>query len=145
MSIRDLILSQDPEIALQELRFQWSEMAAQTNDVINQFSVSRDGVLKGPENTVASSISVSTTLSYATRTVSVTTSGKTISLPAASANLVGQDWTIHLGVTGNVTIARQGSDTICTPYSATDTSVQLITLGDSATFRCLTATTWGMV
>ena len=29
MSIRDLILSQDPEIALQELRFQWTEMANQ--------------------------------------------------------------------------------------------------------------------
>ncbi|MBF0170803.1 MAG: hypothetical protein HQK87_06920 [Nitrospinae bacterium] len=29
MSIRDLILSDDPQKAIQELRFQWTEMASQ--------------------------------------------------------------------------------------------------------------------
>lgn len=118
-------------------------MAGQTNNIIDQFTVSRDGVLKGPENTVASSISVSTTLSFATRTVSVTTSGKTISLPGASESIVGQDWTIHLGVGGYVDIKATGSDTFVLPEA--DSTIRLDVKGSSVTLRCMTTSTWGIV
>lgn len=143
MAIRDLILAQEPTIALQDLKIQWTEMAGNVNDVINQFTLTRDGLLQGPDNTVASSISVSTTLSYGTRTVSITTSGKTITLPAINTNMIGQEWTVHQNVVGNVTIAPQGSNTIVLP--TTDTSVTLYNKGNSLTFRVINGTSWGIV
>jgi hypothetical protein len=143
MPIRDLILSQETEQALIDLKRQWVEMAGTANEVLNMFAVSRGGVLSSPDNTVNASLSVSTTLSYATKSVVVKASGKTIFLPPGSSEIVGQDWTVVLGTIGTVTISPKVSDAILLP--TTDTSVSLYNKGDSLTFKCLDATTWGMV
>lgn len=45
MAIRDLILSQDPALALQEIKIQWTEMAGVVNDVLNHLTVDRAGLL----------------------------------------------------------------------------------------------------
>lgn len=124
-----------------KLRFSYPSWVEGHREIATAFNTHRHE----PYSKTASGVGVNTTLDDGNHTVSVTTTGLTITLPPASAARVGQDWTVHLGVAGTVTITRQGSDTIYTPYSATDTSVQIVTLGDSVTFRCLSATTWGLV
>jgi hypothetical protein len=91
----------------------------------------------------SSTATVDTTLTDAMLTVVVTTSGATITLPAASASRIGNEWTIILGVSGYTTITRSGSDTLTLPEA--DTSIRLDTKGTSVTLRCLTATSWGIV
>lgn len=124
----------------QTLRLGFPTWQAFMRDVVTIFNVhTHDPYSK------AGTVTTSTTLDDDKHTVSVSTSGLTITLPAASTGRMGQDWTVHLGVAGTVTIACAGSDTVCTSSSATDTSVQITTLGDSLTFRCLTATSWIIV
>lgn len=75
----------------------------------------------------------------------VTTTGLTLTLPAASTARIGKEWTVNLSVAGLVTVQRAGSDTIMTVTSATDTSVIINTRGDSLTFKCASASTWVIV
>lgn len=144
MPIRSLILTQgNTELAFTELKNQWQEMAGTANNVLNKFSVSRGGVLSSPDTTVNASLSASTTLSYATKTVVMKASGKTVFLPTGSSEIVGQDWTVVLGTIGTVMVSPGVSDALLLP--TTDTTVSLYNKGDSLTFRCLAPTTWGMV
>lgn len=91
------------------------------------------------------SVSTNTTLDDDNHFVTCSVSGLTITLPACTSARVGTQWTVHLGTTGNVTIVPSGSDVIITDYSATDTSVQIITRGDSLTFHCTSTSTWSIV
>lgn len=96
------------------------------------------------ESTITS-ISSSTSLNDTHGTVLITTSGLTITLPPASLDIIGNDWTVIFGTTGTCTIVCAGSDTFPAVTSATETSVVMVARGDSLTFRCTTATTWGIV
>lgn len=87
-------------------------------------------------------VAADTALTDDMRTVVVTASGKTVTLPAASAARVGKDWTVILGTVGYVTVARAGSDTLTLPVTAT--TIRIRTKGASLTMRCLTATSWGI-
>lgn len=146
MGIRDLILTRNnPEQSQTELETQWREMAGVINPLLNETTVTRDGILRFNDNNSASTASATISMTDALHTVSMNASGKTVFLPSASANRVGLDWTVNLSTPGMVTVTANGSDTICTPSSATDTSVDIVTLGDSITFRCVTATSWIMV
>lgn len=91
------------------------------------------------------SVAVDTNLVDAYPTTYVTATGKTITLPAASPTRIGKEWTINFSTTGTLTIQRNGSDTIMTPTSATDTSVSVTERGTSITFRCNSATSWIIV
>lgn len=93
--------------------------------------------------TLTTSTAVNKTLDTNHFTVYTTAASITITLPAASADIVGKTWTVCLSVTGPVTITRAGSDVLLLP--TTDTSVTLYNKGDSLSFRCLSATTWGIV
>lgn len=77
-------------------------------------------------------------------TIYVTVSGKTITLPPATSNRIGSEWTVNLSVAGNVTIVTNGSDTLMTSVSDVDTSIQITVRGDSLTFICNSPTTWIM-
>jgi hypothetical protein len=88
------------------------------------------------------SVSANTALDDTVRTVLVTATGKTITLPAASADRIGKDWTVILGTTGYTDITRAGSDTLTLPEVST--TIRLRTKGASVTMRCLTATSWGI-
>ena len=89
------------------------------------------------------SLSANTNLSDAHKTVYVTATGKTITLPACSSARIGHDWTIILATTGYVDITRAGSDTIILPTN--DTTIRLRTKGASLTVRCLTSSSWGII
>lgn len=94
---------------------------------------------------VVTLVAVNTTLTLLHRTVVSTVSGLTHTLPAAATALIGQDWTVALGVAGTCTIVCAGANTFASIVSETDTSLVLGQRGDSVTFRCLTATTWGLI
>lgn len=96
------------------------------------------------ESTI-NSISSSTSLNDTHGTVLVNTSGLTITLPPASLDIVGNDWTIIFGTTGTCTIVCSGSDSFPAVTSATETSATIVSRGTSLTFRCTSATTWGIV
>lgn len=93
-------------------------------------------------STSVTSTAVDLTLTTAHNTVYVTASGKTITLPAASTANIGRIWTVNFSTTGTLTIQRQGSDTIMTPTSATDTSISVTERGTSITLKCVSASTW---
>ena len=88
-------------------------------------------------------VSTSTALTDAYYTARVLVSGLTLSLPSASAARIGYTWTVVLAVAGDVTVAPQGTDTLLLP--TTDTSITFYDRGSSLSFRCLTATSWGIV
>ena len=75
----------------------------------------------------------------------VTTTGQTLTLPAASTGRIGNIWTVNFSTTGTLTVQRAGSDTIMTPTSATETSVIITIRGTSLDFECASATTWIIV
>ena len=87
-------------------------------------------------------MAVDTALGDTLRTVLVTASGRTITLPAASAARNGKDWTVIQGVGGYVDVTRAGSDTLMLPTN--DTKSRLRTKGASLAMRCLTASSWGI-
>lgn len=91
------------------------------------------------------SISGSTALTDVNGTVVVTSTGLTITLPAASLERVGKIWTVNFSTTGTLTVQRAGSDTIMTDYSATDTSVIITVRGASIRFQCASSSTWILV
>ena len=93
--------------------------------------------------TLTISTAVNKTLDTNHFTVYTTAASITITLPAASTDIVGKTWAVVLSVTGPVVITPSGSDVILLPTS--DTTVTLYNKGDSLLFRCLSATTWGIV
>lgn len=88
------------------------------------------------------SVAVNTSLDDTYRTILVTASAKNITLPAASSARIGHDWTVILGVNGYTDVIRSGSDTITLP--TVETRVRIDNKGASVTFRCLTASSWGI-
>lgn len=89
------------------------------------------------------SVTSNTTLDTEYGTIYVTVSGKTITLPPASTDIIGESWTIILATIGWVDITVSGSDTIVLPV--VDDTIRLDVKGSSITLRCLTATSWGIV
>lgn len=92
------------------------------------------------DNVTESAISIA--LDDTRRTVLMTATGKTVTLPAASAARIGKDWTVILGTAGYTDITRAGSDTLTLPTN--DATIRLDVKGASVTLRCLTATSWGI-
>lgn len=88
------------------------------------------------------SVSANTTLDDTYRTVYVTATGKTITLPAASSARIGHDWTVILATDGYTDVARNGSDTLTLPEISS--TIRLDQKGTSVTLRCLTASSWGI-
>jgi hypothetical protein len=83
-----------------------------------------------------------TTLDDSHFTIRVTTTGKTITLPAASSARLGKEWTIMLATVGYTDITS-GTDTINLPTN--DNTIRLTNKGASVTIRCVSATSWGIV
>ena len=96
--------------------------------------------LQRSDNVESSAVNI--TLDDTRRTVLMTATGKTVTLPAASAARIGKDWTVILGVEGYTDITRAGSDTLTLPTN--DTTIRLDNKGASVTLRCLTASSWGI-
>lgn len=96
--------------------------------------------LQRSDNVTESAVNIS--LDDTRRTVLMTASGKTVTLPAASAARIGKDWTVILGIAGYTDIARAGADTLTLPTN--DTTIRLDNKGASITLRCLTASSWGI-
>lgn len=96
--------------------------------------------LQRADNVASSAVNIA--LDDTRRTVLMTATGKTVTLPAASAARIGKDWTVILGVDGYTDITRAGSDTLTLP--ANDTTIRLDNKGASVTLRCLTASSWGI-
>lgn len=88
-------------------------------------------------------ISTTGQMNESVRTEVIDTTGLTRTLPKAANNLIGKEWTVLLAIAGIVTIAPDTGDSITLPTA--DTSISIISKGDSLTFRCLTSTTWGLV
>lgn len=96
--------------------------------------------LQRSDNVDSSAVNIA--LDDTRRTVLMTATGKTVTLPAASAARIGKDWTVILGVAGYTDIASAGSDTLTLPTN--DTTIRLDNKGASITLRCLTASSWGI-
>ena len=90
-------------------------------------------------------VSTSTQLNDTHGTVVVDTDGLTITLPAASLDSVGNDWTIIFATTGTCTVQCSGADTFPAITSATETTASMVSRGESLTFRCTSSSTWGIV
>lgn len=102
-------------------------------------------VIEFNRSSVVRSTAISTALLDSDRTIIVTVTGMTVTLPAASLLRIGRDWTIIFATTGTCTVQCAGADTFPAPTSATETNLVMGTRGDSFTFRCTSATTWAMV
>lgn len=89
------------------------------------------------------SVAVNTTLDDTHKTVLVTASGKTITLPAGSSARIGKVWTVIFGTNGYCNIMPSGSDVITLPNN--QNAVRLNNKGASLSLRCLTAASWGVV
>lgn len=96
--------------------------------------------LQRADNVASSAVNIA--LDDTRRTVLMTATGKTVTLPAASTARIGKDWTVILGVEGYTDITRAGSDTLTLPTN--DTTIRLDNKGASVTLRCLTASSWGI-
>lgn len=96
--------------------------------------------LQRSDNVESSAVNI--TLDDTRRTVLMTATGKTVTLPAASTARIGKDWTVILGADGYTDITRAGSDTLTLPTN--DTTIRLDNKGASVTLRCLTASSWGI-
>ena len=89
------------------------------------------------------STAINLSLSDSAYSVLTTASAITITLPAASTARIGISWSITLGVSGYVDIARAGTDTIYLPTN--DTTIRITNKGASVTLRCMTATSWSLI
>lgn len=69
-------------------------------------------------------------------------SGLTITLPLASAERYGRDWTVILGVAGWVDITVTAGDTLVIPVA--DDTIRLTVKGASVTLRCVSKNSWGI-
>jgi hypothetical protein len=69
--------------------------------------------------------------------------GKTVTLPKCSSEIIGRVWSITLGVVGDVTIETFTGDTVPTPATAAETSVVLNRRGSTVAMRCTSSNTWG--
>jgi hypothetical protein len=85
---------------------------------------------------------VDLTLDENYHTVVVTATGKTISLPKASTAILGHIWTVIQDVVGTVTIDMDALDSL---VGTDEITVLSTTRGTSLSFKCLSATTWGIV
>lgn len=70
-------------------------------------------------------------------------SGLTMSLPLASAERYGRDWTVILGTAGWVDITVTGTDLLILPV--VDDTIRLTVKGSSVTLRCVSSNSWGIV
>lgn len=105
--------------------------AAEDSELARQASVASTAISASMDDTAATWI--------------VTATGKTLTLPAASTARIGKHWTVNFSSTGVLTIQRAGSDTIMTPTSATETSVEVTIRGTSLDFECVSSSAWVIV
>jgi hypothetical protein len=96
-----------------------------------------------PQPGATISTAVSLTLTNSLRTVYVTASGKTITMPAAASARDGDEWSVTLACPGWVDIARSGSDTFT--IDGAQTAIRLDNVGASVSLRRLSSTSWGVV
>lgn len=111
-------------------------------DLLDDASTAAQRVTLGIDTT-PTSVAVNTSLTDAIRSVFVTATGKTMTLPAAATIRIGLDWSVVLGTIGYVDIVPAGSDTFILPDG--ETAIRLDQKGAFLTLRCLSATTWGIV
>lgn len=69
-------------------------------------------------------------------------SGLTMTLPLASAERYGRDWTVLLGTIGWVDVTVSGDDVLILPV--VDDTIRLTVKGSSVTLRCVSSNSWGI-
>jgi hypothetical protein len=77
--------------------------------------------------------------------VVATVTGLTVTLPKASAAILGRVWTTTLAAVGQVTIVTTAGDTFPTPATDVETTVILNRRGSTVDLRCTSANTWSFV
>jgi hypothetical protein len=77
--------------------------------------------------------------------VVATVTGLTVTLPKASAAILGRIWTTTLAAVGQVTIVTTLGDTFPTPATDVETTVILNRRGSTVDLRCTSANTWSFV
>jgi hypothetical protein len=112
---------------------------------VEKFRLGSTGLIKAPSITTIVTTATGVAMDDSAGTWIVTATGQTMTLPAASADRIGNTWIVSFAATGTLTVQRAGADTIMTPTSATDTSVILTIRGMSLEFKCTSATTWTIV
>ena len=128
-----LLLYPVPQLDIAKVPYSLQEWLRRVRQIISEFLYSY----------IVSSVSTSTQLTDETKTVVAGTTGLTMTMPAASADRIGRNWTIILGTAGYVNITVSGSDTFILPTA--DTIIQLNIKGASITLRCVSATSWGII
>jgi hypothetical protein len=131
--------STHPKIAASAGSLELGSTATVTLTLDSSQNADLEGVLIGGQTSVA----ISSALTNLTRSVLVTATGTTQTLPAASAAIIGGTWTVSLGALGYVDITVTGADTFNLPTS--DTTIRLTSKGDSVSIRCTSATQWSIV
>ena len=112
---------------------------------VEKFRVGPTGLITAPRVTTVVTTATGVAMDDSAGTWIVTATGQTMTLPAASADRVGNTWIVSFAAIGTLIVQRAGADTIMTPDSATDTSVTLTIRGMSLEFKCTSATTWTIV
>ena len=77
--------------------------------------------------------------------VVVTVTGLTLTLPKCSTDFIGRRWSVHLPISGTVSIVTTSGDTIPTPDNASETTIVLNRRGSTVDFLCNSTTTWSFV
>lgn len=120
------------------------EVTAFQQGDVEYYHVSASGytrsTMQGSITTTSSSIQLDDTSANCI----VTSSGQTITLPAASTSYAGFVWNVTFYTDGELTISADGSDTIMTPDGA-DTSILVTVRGTTISLMCNSASTWVIV
>jgi len=125
---------------LGDLSSQGSSDVAITGGTITGVSISGVTVVYALQ-----SISSDVTLTDAYPITRMNATGKTLTLPSASAGRVSRTWTVNSATTGSFTVAATTDDYIITPTSTADTAVQVYGLGASLSLMCVSTAAWMIV
>jgi hypothetical protein len=121
---------------------QFENLFVQTNSTSSTVEILVPDVseLKNPPGTEVNNDYQATTDAY---WIVMTATGKTVTLPKCSNEIIGRVWSITLAATGDVTISTFAGDTVPTPATPAETSVILNRRGSTVAMRCTSSNTWG--
>lgn len=96
----------------------------------------------GLNRSVPTEVVQNTQMGDAEHSFLATVSGLTMTLPPASAERYGRDWTVLLAAAGWVDVTVSGTDVLILPV--VDDTIRLTVKGSSVTLRCVSSNSWGI-
>lgn len=115
---------------------------AKLNELFGLLRTAINTLIRDWANGNIQTVTGNVTLDASQRTAYVTTTAKTVTLPAASSVDLGSEFTVILGTDGYVDIAKNAADSW---VHTTESILRLTVKGSSISLKPVTSTKWGIV